>query len=128
MTLTNTFTPNHASSSTGKFEQWRLEKIDDKEEFNMILKDGKDYYWCNKHKYPLSATQGMYVFHKPTEHEAWLAHKTALNEQHRKGNKAKPTIPAPCLYSQAICNTKCCEVVSFKVPSGSINDNCWSHQ
>jgi hypothetical protein len=31
-------------------------------------------------------------FHKPTEHQAWLAHKTALNERHGKGGKAKHTI------------------------------------
>jgi hypothetical protein len=94
-TLTNTFTPTSASSVTGKFEQWHPENIDNKEEFNMIVKVGKIYYWCDKHKDPLSANQGMYVFHKPTEHDAWLACKTALNEQRRNRSKAKPTIPAP---------------------------------
>ncbi len=60
----------------------------------MIMKDGKNYYWCDQHKYPLSATQGIYVFHKPTEHDAWLARKTALNERHGKGSRAEQTIPA----------------------------------
>ncbi len=52
----NTFTIAYASSGAGsnKFEQWRLEKVDNKEEFNMIVKDGKTYYWCNQHKYPSS--------------------------------------------------------------------------
>jgi hypothetical protein len=61
----------------------------------MIVKDGKNYYWCDHYKCPSSATQGMDVFHKPTEHEAWLACKTALSEQHRKVSKAKSIIPAP---------------------------------
>jgi hypothetical protein len=68
----NTFTPASASSGPGsnKFEQWCLEKVDNKEEFSMIVKDRKTYYWCNQHKHPLSNVQGMYVFHEPTDHEA----------------------------------------------------------
>jgi hypothetical protein len=120
-TLTNTFTPTPASSGTGKFKQWHLKKIDNKEEFNIIVKDGKNYYWCDQDKYPLSDTQGMYVFHKPTENESWLACETALSEQRGKGSKAKPTISA--LVSTPICNTKCCKVVCCKVPSRSINNN-----
>ncbi len=77
-----------------KFEQWHLEKVDKKEEFNMIVKDGKTYYWGDKHKYPMSDVQGMYVFHKPTNHDAWLERKTALNRQRRKGGKEKATTPA----------------------------------
>jgi hypothetical protein len=79
--LNNTFTPAFASSGPGsnKFEQWCLEKVDNKEEFNMIEKDGKTYHGCNQHKYPSSNIQGMYVFHKPTDHEARLACKTSFN-------------------------------------------------
>jgi hypothetical protein len=57
--LNNTFTPASASSGPGsnKFEQWRLEKVDNKEEFNMIVKEGKTNYWCNQHKYPSSNVQ-----------------------------------------------------------------------
>jgi hypothetical protein len=93
----NTFTPAFASSGSGsnKSEQWRLEKVDNKEEFNMIMKDGRTYYWCNEHKYPLSNVQGMYVFHTPTDHEVWLAHKTSLNTQCEKGGKEKAATPAP---------------------------------
>jgi hypothetical protein len=36
----------------------------------------------------------MYVFHKPTDHGAWLEHKTALNRQRGKGGKEKATTPA----------------------------------
>jgi hypothetical protein len=95
--LNNTFTPASASSgaSSNKFEQWRLEKADNKEECNMIVKGGKTYYWCNQHKYPSCNIQGMYVFHKPTDYEAWLACKTSLNAQFGKRGKEKAATPAP---------------------------------
>jgi hypothetical protein len=96
-TSNNAFTPSSASSGPGsnKFEQRRLEKVYNKEEFNMIVKYGKTYYWFNQHKYPSSKVQGMYVNHKPTDHEAWLAHKTSLNAQHGKRGKEKAATPAP---------------------------------
>jgi hypothetical protein len=42
----NTFTPASALSgpSCNKLEQWHLERVDKKEEFNMNVKDGKTYY------------------------------------------------------------------------------------
>jgi len=64
----------------GNFEAWRLTKVNNNVEFNMVEKDGKKFYWCDQHQYPGCETKGMYVFHKPTEHDAWLARKTALNE------------------------------------------------
>ena len=86
-------------SGSNKFEQWRLEKVENKEEFNMIVKDGKTYYWCDKHKFPLSNVQGMYVFHKPTEHDAWQERKSALNGRRggKKGEKEKAMTPASTL-------------------------------
>jgi hypothetical protein len=61
-------TPVSAPSVCGssKFEQWPLVKVNNNEEFNKIEKDGKAFYWCDKHKYPTSETPGMYVAHKPT--------------------------------------------------------------
>jgi hypothetical protein len=45
--LANTFTPTPAPHTSGpgtnKFEQRRLEKINNEVEFNMIVKDGKKY-------------------------------------------------------------------------------------
>ena len=79
-----------------KFEQWRLEKVDNKEEFNMVVRDGKTYCWCDKHKFPSSNVQGMYVFHKPTEHDVWQERKSALNGRRggKKGEKEKAKTPA----------------------------------
>ncbi len=93
-------TPTPSGSGSNKFEQWRLEKVNNKEEFNMVVRDGKTYYWCDKHKYPSSNVQGMYVFHKPIEHDAWQERKSALNGwRGKKGEKEKTTtiIPAPAL-------------------------------
>jgi hypothetical protein len=60
------------------FELWRLKKVDNKAEHNMIERDGKTWYWCNNHTYNSKGvvTQRMYVFHKPiSEHGAWRAKK-----------------------------------------------------
>jgi hypothetical protein len=79
---------------SSKFEQWHLVKVNNNEEFNMIEKDGKAFYWCNKCKYPMSDTPGMYVAHKPTEHDAWQAYKTALNDRRGRGRRDKVPTPA----------------------------------
>ncbi len=49
-----------------------------------MYKDGKTFYWCKKHKYPMSETPGMYVAHKLTEHDARQARKTAFLDCHGK--------------------------------------------
>jgi len=88
-------TPTPSGPGSNKFEQWRLEKVDNKEEFNMVVRDGKTYCWCDKHKFPSSNVQGMYVFHKPTEHDMWQERKSALNGRRgKKGDKEKTTTPA----------------------------------
>jgi len=56
-------TPTPSGPGSNKFEQWRLEKVDNKEEFNMVVRYGKTYYWCDKHKFPSSNVQGMYLYH-----------------------------------------------------------------
>ena len=59
------------------FELWRLEKVDNKVEHNMVERDGKTWYWCDKHKYNNKGviTNGMYVTHKPDGHDAWLVRR-----------------------------------------------------
>jgi hypothetical protein len=90
----NTPAPAPTVPGSSKFEQWCLLKVNNNEEFNMIEKDGKAFYWCNKHKYPISETPGMYVAHKPTEHDAWQACKTALNDCRGRGRRDKAPSPA----------------------------------
>jgi hypothetical protein len=39
----------------------------------MVERDGKPWYWCEKHKFKTKegvVTNGMYVTHKPDEHDA----------------------------------------------------------
>jgi hypothetical protein len=64
------------------FELWHLEKIDNKVEHNMVERDGKTWYWCEKHRYNNKGviTNGMYVTHKPDGHESWT-------ERRNKGRK-----------------------------------------
>jgi hypothetical protein len=72
----------------GNFEAWRLTKVNNNVEFNMVEKDGKKFYWCDQHQYPGCKTKGMYVFHKPTEHDSWKARKDEFNR--RRGKKNSP--------------------------------------
>jgi hypothetical protein len=64
-------TPKQLCKQIFSFQIWRLTKLNNKKEFNTVKKEGKTYYWCDKHKHPDSEQSGMYVFHKPTEHDAW---------------------------------------------------------
>ena len=68
------------------FDFWRLEKIDNKAEHNMVERDGKTWYWCDKHKYNNKGvvTNGMYVTHKPDGHQSWI-------ERRNKGRKGSAT-------------------------------------
>jgi hypothetical protein len=57
------------------FQDWRLTKIENSNKFNMVEKYGTMYWWCDNHKHPESDHAGMYVYPKPTEHDAWKQHK-----------------------------------------------------
>jgi hypothetical protein len=91
-------TSTHASNKSpkgprnhGNFEAWHLVKINNNAEFNMVEKGNKKFYWCDKHQYPGSDVKGMYVFHKPTEHDAWKARKDELNKRRGKKSGSKDT-------------------------------------
>ena len=88
----------------GKFDTWRLTKVNNNVEFNMIEKDGKTFYWCDKHQYPDHETKGMYVFHKPNDHDAWQARKDAYKNGRGKKNGPPTTTPAPAPASTASTN------------------------
>jgi len=64
------------------FELWCLEKIDNKVEHNMVERDGKIWYWCDKHRYNNKSvvTNDTYATHKPDGHETWT-------ERRSKGRK-----------------------------------------
>ena len=81
-------TSKQLRNSNDSFQRWRLTKVNNDKEFNMIEKEGKTYYWCDQHKHHESEQWGMYVFHKPTEHGAWKKKKDEFNA--RKKGKGKP--------------------------------------
>jgi hypothetical protein len=72
------------------FEQWHLNKVDNKAEHNMVKRDGKAWYWCNDHCYNNKGvvTNGMYVLHKPQYHEQWRFRKEKDIRRKRKSNSA----------------------------------------
>ncbi len=71
------------------FELWRVKRVDDKAEHNMVERDEKTWYWCDKHKYNNKGviSNGMYVTHKPDGHDDWLARR----KNGRKGGAAAST-------------------------------------
>ena len=71
------------------FKRWHLEKVDNKVEHSMIERDGKTWYWCDKHKYNNKGviTNGMYVTHKPDGHDDWVAKRN----KGRKGGATAST-------------------------------------
>jgi hypothetical protein len=71
------------------FQVCCLTKIDNGNKFNMVDKDGTKYYWCDKHKHPNSEQSGMFVFHKPMDHDAWKKKRNKFTS--RKKGKGKPT-------------------------------------
>jgi hypothetical protein len=73
-----------SAKNYGNFEAWRLTKVNNGAEFNMVEKGGKKFYWCDEHQYPNHLTKGMYVFHKPAEHAEWKAQKDELNKKRNK--------------------------------------------
>jgi len=62
-------------------ENWRKHYVTDS-----VEKDGRIWYWCNKHKMP--DYDGLYVTHHPDEHDKW-AEKVAETKRHKTMKKNK---------------------------------------
>jgi hypothetical protein len=96
-------TSTKPSGDTGKvlcnkndnFQRWHLTKIDNGNKFNMLDKDGTKYYWCDKYKHPNSEQSGMYVFHKPTDHDEWKKKKDFFNSRKKGDGKPNTTNEKP---------------------------------
>lgn len=85
------------SSNTGKFEEWRLTKVDNKEEHHMVERDGKKWYWCDEH-YRDNKKCGMYCTHTPGEgHIKWQERKNGWKKAQKSDNVtgAATSTPAP---------------------------------
>ena len=51
MTPTGGDVTGGSNSGNYTFELWRLKKVDNKADHNMIEQDGNTWYWCNDHTY-----------------------------------------------------------------------------
>jgi hypothetical protein len=81
-------------SNNGRFEEWRLIKVDNKAEHNMIEHNGKKWYWCDKH-YRNNKKCGMYCTHTPGEgHMKWQEKKSSWKKS-AKADTAATTSAAP---------------------------------
>jgi hypothetical protein len=76
------------------FQKWHQTKVENGNEFNMVKKDGTNYWWCNNHKDPNSDQSGIYVFHKPTKHDALKQRKNEYSKKRGKG-KTDAGVKAP---------------------------------
>ncbi len=112
----------------GTFEAWRLTKVNNNVEFNMIKKNGKNWYWCDQHQYPNCETKGMYVLHKPAEHNAWKARKDGFNKKLGKRNCPPATNPMTVSPSASDSNasTNVSKLSLAEISSGSSYHYCWA--
>jgi hypothetical protein len=85
---------NETYSKNDIVQKWHLTKVKNGNKFNMVEKDGTKLWWCDKHKHPDSKQLAMYVFHKPTEHDAWKQCKNEYNKRKGKG-KSNADVKTP---------------------------------
>jgi hypothetical protein len=101
-------------------ELWRLEMVDNKAEHNMIEGDGKTRYWCNDHRYNNKGvvTNGMYVGHKPQDHEKWhLNKKRVVNHKKGKANSANSaSVTKEKPKSMSVLNNSAASKLSLSKP------------
>ncbi len=103
-----TLTPGTDNNSNvkpwGNFEKWYLTKVNNGAEINMVEKDGKKLYWCDQHQYPGNTTKGMYVFHKPSDHDSWTAKKADYKKKKGGNRDAKvPNLTTPAALTLNPC-------------------------
>jgi hypothetical protein len=68
-----------------------LQKLITVQNSTWLKKVGKKLYWCGQHQYPGNATKGMYVFHKPTDHDSWAAKRVDCKK--KKGGNRDAMVP-----------------------------------
>ena len=69
---------NAASGKPGDFlsiKAWRMKKTEDS-----IQKEGRTWYWCPHHKVE-GSYEGLYVTHKPEEHEEWKNNRSQFRRK-----------------------------------------------
>jgi len=75
----NVNTSNSNNNNTSSFiADWRYTKTEP-----MVNRDGKTFHWCPKHKGKNGEMTGLYVTHKPEDHDEWVANKKKPFSQRR---------------------------------------------
>jgi len=80
----NSSSGGHQSGKSKDFlsiKSWRMVKTDD-----MVERDGKTWYWCPHHKVE-GSYDGLYVTHKPEEHEEWKNNRSQFRKKKFESNK-----------------------------------------
>jgi hypothetical protein len=66
----------------GGVQPWQLQEVKNGKEFGCIEKDGRTWYFCPHHSWN-GEKCGMYVTHKPCDHEAWQERKDRYKKLRR---------------------------------------------
>ena len=72
-------------NKNGTIEAWRMKKDGDHKQVN-----GIDYWWCPHHKWD-GKFDGLYMQHKPEDHDEWKKRRDEKRAIYRKGKKDKNT-------------------------------------
>ena len=64
-------------------DSWRMKKTEP-----TIQKEGKTWYWCPKHV-STGKYEGLYVTHKPEDHEEWAKNRNRFKRREKKDDDTK---------------------------------------
>jgi len=74
------FNSDNNNFKINPIEDWRMKQTDPK-----IERDGKTWWWCPRHVQP-GKYNGLYVTHKPEDHDDWVQKKEARRARFAKEN------------------------------------------
>ena len=75
---------SNGNSKYLKIDDWRKKKGEP-----MIKKDGKTWYWCPKHVSRDGNYDGLYVTHKPEDHDEWAKNRNRFKKREKKDESYK---------------------------------------
>ena len=88
--LENKKKPDKAKKGTKKMGSNEIDPQCTKHKGPSIVIDGETLWWCEHHKNPSRFPQGLYMPHKPEDHNAWKKAKDEKEAKHQKGKVGKP--------------------------------------
>jgi len=77
----NTSSKNGQKGDFLSIQAWRMTKTEDS-----LERDGKQWYWCPHHKME-GSYDGLYVTHKPEEHDEWKNNKAQFRKKRYEASK-----------------------------------------